>query len=98
MSDAEIYLIEVVWASIRNSVRAKSERFPTFLHLWIRSNRGLSSKATGISIIQLRGGLLHKAASRSQWHEPQLRAEAVWKLLSVVVFRRSGGGGHGGFH
>jgi hypothetical protein len=27
-----------------------------------------------------------------------LRAEAVWKLLSVVVFRRSGGGGHGGFH
>jgi hypothetical protein len=86
MSDAEIYLIEVVWASIRNSVRAKSERFPTFLHLWIRSNRGLSSKATGISIIQLRGGLLHKAASRSQWHETQLRAEAVWKRYDDAGF------------
>ena len=25
-------------------------------------------------------------------------AEAVWKPVSVVDFRRSGGGGHGGFH
>lgn len=25
-------------------------------------------------------------------------AEAVWKQADVVDFRRSGGGGHGGFH
>lgn len=56
---------------------AQSERFPTFLHLWIRSNRALSSKATGISIIQLPQVLLHKAAACNRRHERQLRADRV---------------------
>jgi hypothetical protein len=39
-----------------------------------------------------------KTALRRGTLEWQLWAEAVWKLLSVVDFGRSGGGGHGGFH
>lgn len=57
--------------------------------------------ATSSSVESQIGFLVSPGSKHSKNSPPFLRkrtAEAVWKLLSMVDFHRSGGGGHGGFH